>query len=363
MSNFSNCSLKQLLNLINKDFYDYISTKEDFINYATNIYQKACLSMGQNMPIGKVCIAKLAERVYGSFNQLNNVMYFDEKPFECFDLCKLQKNTFLPYRVAQTALHEARHYAQHNNGEAVDEYLRKFAVFSKVYKEFTTQKYIDYNTNPLEVDARHYAYSVLYQFPYLRQFISHQRYIDCERKCSKGYSSIYIAYLRANSAMHQLKEIKNETVIKVLEDLGKSCVSFLQTHNIDPKEFGNALLQFSIRAYNTRNLRYNEKETNLLNNESQKFDIEFAEKIFNDKIVTSEELLKCHDKMYSLKARPQMIERAYYQINLNTYKATETRKMYVEYAPMFKNLINLNTQNIQPPKDEIDFIQQIQKND
>ena len=361
MIDFSACSLHQLLNMISPNFYSYVSTKEQLFDYATNIYLKACQSLGSIAPEGKIKFAGLTKNIYGHYNQFTNVMTFNSLPFECFDICSSQNNTFLPYKIAQAGLHEARHFAQHNNGELVDKLLRNFAVFAKVYPKFTLENDIDYNTNPLEVDARYYAYSTLLQYPYLRQYISHKNFIDSEKKCSRGYSSVYTAFVRANSAMVYFQGKKDERATQILQNLGSSSLDFLQKHNIDAETYNNMIVQLMIRERMTNGMRYNQKEQLLLSEESESFDKEFANIIFNDRILSSEELLKCKDRMFSLKARPQMIERAYFQIRVKAFGAIETHEMYKEFAPKFVELINTSV-TATPPKDEINFIKYYYKN-
>lgn len=352
MIDFSSCSLDQLLNMIDKNFYYYVTTKEQMYQYLSCLFIKACESMGTNVSHEKVEFAYLVKSDFGLYDQFTNKMTFNKKPIECFDTCKIKNNTFFPFRLAQTALHEARHYAQHNNSESVDDYLRKFAKFAKTYCNFIAEYQFDYSTNPLEVDARHYAYTILAQYPYLQNFLLNQKYIESEKKRSVGYSSIYSLYLKTNSAMLHYTGKRDEKSNLVLTNLGDASVDFLIKNNLDPKEFANALLQYTIQKDNTIRLRFNQKEKTMLEQESNLFDKEFAQKIFSDKIVSSEDLLKCHDKMYSLNARPQMIDRAYYKIRLNTYKARETRTMYKQFAPNFVKLLQTNISTPAPYEEQ-----------
>ena len=362
MIDFNSCSLSQLLSMLSPQFYYYVQTKEQLMSYATVLYHRACSDLGCKN-FGYVEFASLIKNIYGSYDQFTNKMRYNSRPLECFDLCKAQNNLFLPYKIAQAGLHEARHFAQHNNGEAVPKFIRSFAIFSKVFDKFTTSEDIDYSTNPLEVDARHYAYSTLLQYPHIKKYISHQRYIDCERKCSRGCSSVYYAYYKVKIALSHYYGKINPKIVKIIDDMGASCIEFLQNHNIDPQAYNNMAVQLSIRNEHVRNFRYNDREQQLLKTESEAYNKQFADIIFNDKVVTSEEILKCHDRMFSLKARPEMIDQAFYGIKLNTYKVLETREMYKEFAPKFVELLSSDKPAPMPPIDEISYINQYQKKD
>ena len=353
MVDFSHATLEQLLGSIDENFYYYATNPMEFENFIACIFVKACLSMDVYVNRNQVNVAYLPKTNYGVYDQKKKTMTFNRKMIEMYDLCKMYRITYLPFRLAQTALHEARHYAQFNKSPCVDELLIRFTKICRIYENLINKYDIDYNTNPIEVDARNYAFSVLSKCPNLQKFIVNSRYSKIEKKISVGCSSIYSLYMKIRSAMFWYSGEKPEYALKALEDLGKSSIKFLQENNLNPEKFGNTILQYKIRLEDIKGLRYSQKEQELLKQVFEEFDKTYLDMIFNDENVTEEELLKCRDRIFSLNAKPERLQEVYYHIRLRTEQASETRALYKHYAPEHVKLLESDT----PPqtKEENNF--------
>ena len=351
MLNFDNMNLDQLLRLADDNFYEKVTTEDQFIDYITSIFYKTCLINGMSTNLSSVFVANLQQKDYALFSHVTNKLYLNKRFFDLFDECKKEKNLFLPFRMIQTALHEARHFSQFNCRSKVDEYLKDYAQFSLYFLDATVDMH--YNTNPMEVDAKHYAYSILQAYPPLNKYQSHKAFYNGEYQHASGYSSIFTALLKANSIMK--RDGVTDVQKRVYNDLNIDCEKFLAENNIDIKEFCKSVLQLKIRQDEIDRLTNRPTENTLIQKVSTPLKQELLLKIFTDKILTSEDLLKCKEKLLSLNTRLPVKEFAFYEIKFDTFRARETRALYRRFAPKFLDFGKKARTAPSPPREEIEF--------
>lgn len=352
MLNFEEMSLDQLLRLVDNNFYKKVTTKDQFIDYITSIFYKTCLINGMSTKLSAVFVTNLQKKDYAIFSHMTNKLYLNKRFFDLFDKCKKRNNLFLPFRMIQTALHEARHFSQFNCRSKVDEYLKDYAQFSLYFRDATVDMH--YNTNPIEVDAKHYAYTILQNYPYLNKYQSHKAFYDTEYQHASGYSSIYTALLKANSIMRKSGSV-SDTQRRVYNDLNIDCERFLEENNIDIKEFCKSVLQLKIRQDEIDRLTTRPTENKLVQETSTPLKQELLLKIFTDKVLTSEDLLKCKEKLLSLNTRLPVKEFAFYEIKLDMFRARETRALYRKYAPKFLDFGRRAISAPNAPREELEF--------
>ena len=352
MLNFETMGLDQLLKLVDNNFYQKVTTEEQFIDFIINIYHKACLENGMSTNPSTVVVTKLQKKDYAVFNHLKNKLFINKCPIDFFEECKKQNNLFLPFLMIETAVHEARHFSQFNLNSKVDSYLKDYAQFALFFPAATTDMH--YNTDPLEVDAKHYTYSLLEKYPFLNKYQSHRDFYNSEYKNASGYSSIYTALLKANSIMHQIGQVTADQQ-RVFASLDASCSAFLQEHGIDITEFCKALLQLRIRKDEVDRLTNRPTENKLIEKTSEALKQELLKKIFTDKVLTCDDLLKCKQTIFSLNTRVPIKELAFYEIKFDAFRAQETRALYRHYAPKFLSFGVKAKTALPAPQEELTF--------
>lgn len=361
MLNFKEMSLNDLLSLVDNKFYQKVTTQEQFINFIINIYYKACLENGMSTRLSPIIVTELQRTTYAVYNHFQNKMLLNKRPFNYFEECKQQGNLFLPFLMIQTSLHEARHFSQYNCRSKVDEYLKDYAQFALYFPTCVDE--ISYDTNPLEVDARHYTYSILQKYPYLNKYQSHKAFYKSEYDSASKYASVYTALLKANGLLTKDKAHITPNQMQVFYDMQLSCEKFLNDSKIDIKDFCKSLIQLLIRQEDAERQTRRPTEEKLIERVSSPLKKEMEEKIFKDKILSSDYLLKCKNILLSLNARLPSKELAFYTLKFDTFMALETRAIYKSFAP---NFMDFNARAItapNPPKEEISFMQEYKQND
>lgn len=358
MLDFKNMSLDQLLKLVDDNFYQKITTEEQFVDYVMNVYYKACLENNAPTNFSPVLIKEIRKKDYAIFNHLKNKLVINKWPIRLFTQCKKNNNLFLPFRMISTVVHEARHIAQYYYPSKVDEYLKKYAQFTLLFPETTTEMF--YNTNPLEVDAKHYTYSLLLSYPYLNKYQSHKKFFNKEFQRASGYASIYDALLKAKSIMRRCQNVP-EAHQKVYTALDISCTKFLAEHGIDKEKFKATSTQLNIRKSNVNRLTNRPTEVRLVEETKKPLKLEILKKIFSDKALTHEEFINCEKILFALPVRPPAREHAYFEIVYDAFRALETRALYRHYAPKFLDF-GIKAQSAPDvPTEEVDFMEEYNK--
>ena len=106
---------KELLLLAsNSSFYKTIVTREDVVEYLNAIHLSYCKL--NNIKSVKIEISSdLADNTYGAYNYNDRKIYINSKFLEMFYDCKDENNSYYPYALISTIVHESRHLWQHQN--------------------------------------------------------------------------------------------------------------------------------------------------------------------------------------------------------------------------------------------------------
>ena len=352
MQKFDNMNLTQLLNLVDNNFYQKIRNPSEFLDYLHTVYNKSCNRAGIFNNLSRFSIHELDEDEYGVFYPEANLMVLNKLLIDKFDKYKASNNLFYPYILITTVLHESRHFSQQNIKSNVDYFIKDFALFSKYLVKYTEG--IDYRTNMLEVDARYYAYKIMKSNKFLHQFQNHKSYMRKEIKASKGYSSIYSAILLAYSGFARNNEACENKVL--IENLEKDCYEFMHENNIDAKDFWNTIYQLKIREGHVAKLRPRPTELKLVDAFQKPAEEKLLNQINTQKVMPYDELIKYRDGVYALNARPPIVQKSYFVVRYNAYRALETMKLYERTAPEFALFDSLIEYAPKAPQDEIDFV-------
>lgn len=106
---------KELLLLASEsNFYKIIATKEDVIEYLNMIHLRYC-KLNNIKPVKIEISYDLADNTYGAYSFNNHKIYINYKFLEMFYDCKDEKNSYYPYALISTIIHESRHLWQHQN--------------------------------------------------------------------------------------------------------------------------------------------------------------------------------------------------------------------------------------------------------
>ena len=108
-------SYNQLLLLAeSNDFYDIICNQQMLGLYIAELHKKYCKE--NNIKPTKIIYSEFLENnTYGSYNYVDKNIYINKKLLDIFEQCKKDNNSFYPYVLISTIIHESRHLWQHIN--------------------------------------------------------------------------------------------------------------------------------------------------------------------------------------------------------------------------------------------------------
>ena len=110
-----NLSYDELILLADSDdFYNIICNEQKVGQYIAELHKKYCKE--NNIKPTKIIYSELLENnTYGSYNYVDHNIYINKKLIDIFKQCKNTNNSFYPYVLISTIIHESRHLWQHTN--------------------------------------------------------------------------------------------------------------------------------------------------------------------------------------------------------------------------------------------------------
>jgi hypothetical protein len=110
-----NLSYDELILLVDSDdFYNIICNEQMVGQYIAELHKKYCKE--NNIKPTKIIYSELlGNNTYGSYNYVDRGIYINKKLIDIFEQCKNTNNSFYPYILISTIIHESRHLWQHTN--------------------------------------------------------------------------------------------------------------------------------------------------------------------------------------------------------------------------------------------------------
>lgn len=224
-------SLRKLLKMFNRNFYKNIQDQETFFQYLTAISDAVCRKYG--VETTTVFTGEMGMCVLGGGGigvRLN------ESLINAFPKFARQNNLFYVFKCIETVIHETRHYLQDSNGSKylhIDPLLKKFSEYKFVMSS-GEKKCISYETNPIEIDARYYAFQTLKRAGGLfDKYLLHPIGLFRELKKSKKSTSIARSL---NETFGRIEELDPYRIGRV-EELDEEYSSFLKTMGLTREDF------------------------------------------------------------------------------------------------------------------------------
>ena len=348
------CNLDELLDLIDENFYRKIQTKAEFIKFLESVYYSSCRQLGIEVNFSEFQVCPLPKNKYASISEYTYRTFVNQKYVDLFDICKQANNIYFPFRLSEACLHESRHIAQYKGDGDVGELLHYYAQFTKVFPKFITD--ISKKTSPLEVDARYYAYCQLIKHKFLQRYLGNSQYVIAEQNKLCEYASIYNALLKTQNASRFGINKPSESAEQLQNKLTFACTRLLSKYKIDEKDYSSAFYLLASRERTVSKMTRRPTELKIIETNTQPIEQNIKERLSSGEDFSQEELLKWKEKMLSLAVRPEIAEKAYYALELNSFRARETRALYSEYAPKFAEFDSTKTLP-PPPDDEIQYLE------
>ena len=111
----SKLSYKELLLFAtSKDFYNHIITKNEVKEFMSVLHRAYCME-SKIKPTRVEISYDLENNTYGCYSYADRVIYINGKLLDVFYDCKDSKNSYYPYALITTIIHESRHLWQHLN--------------------------------------------------------------------------------------------------------------------------------------------------------------------------------------------------------------------------------------------------------
>jgi hypothetical protein len=161
---------KSLANCFNPDVF-YSLEKEDLLNIVEGLVDGYCSMNGVHAP--KVEFRKFAgngdKTTFGCYADGVDTLYLNEQFLNEFEKCKVTKDPYLPMRMMQTGLHEAKHKIQiaNMNREPTNERDKKLAFRMNAALEMAKKghsSFASYLSSIEEADARYSALKEMQEF-------------------------------------------------------------------------------------------------------------------------------------------------------------------------------------------------------
>ena len=285
--NYQDLSYKDMLNMIDENFYDKFPTKRKFFNFVRTFIDKFCIE--NNLLNVEVKIKSFSDfaMFYFAYQKTIYISEFYSKMYETF---ASDKNTFFLKNFFDSLIHELRHHEQYTS-TSMTPLLKNYAVFSyDPYSRRVLDK-IPYQTRPLELDARYYAYSTLKDYKFFSSYYKMEVYREDEEKVDyKGFNLVDLLkdkYFMKIKYLTPPKRALNACVKQIAVENGLSFVKVQDKQNdINLNEMIARELapDFHLeKFYARRNSNKLERKLNKERNEFIDYWEDFAEKLHHKK--------------------------------------------------------------------------------
>lgn len=350
---FESLTFNQLISAVDARFYSRVRTRSDLVDFLNALYRSSCWHNGVRSEIKPLEFPLLKPADYSLFYPSVMSSGLNKRLVDMFDFCRITKNTYYPYLLVASVLHESRHHAQSVANSKVAGYLKQIARL-KISAPVIAQS-ISYNTSPIEVDARNYSFQTLKQNQFATAYQSHRDFYQRERHAARAdISSILLAATLLQQALRTCAR-PNENDIQFAKNLKKSCDSFLSRQGVNPVKFDKAILNYNTKMDIFLRCTRRPKEFAILSEEKERLSKELSKKVFQEIALSEDDLQYCEDRLSMLKIRQEAKDYAYCQLKLDAYKLLESRLLYREFGHDFMQFDNLYKSAPPAPQEEVDF--------
>ena len=226
-------SLRKLLKMFNKNFYKTVQDQETFFQYLTEISNAVCRKYGvRNSYVG---IDEMETFTYGRNRE--DGIFLNESLINAFSKFAKEKNLYYVFNCINTVIHETRHYLQYmiKDGKHlhIDPLVKKFARYKLVMPD-EARKCVSYGTNPLEIDARYYAFQTLKKAGGMfDRYLFHPITLAMEMDRSKERTSIAKSL---NKTLDSKKELTHGET-SIVDQFAEEYSSFLEDIGLTREDF------------------------------------------------------------------------------------------------------------------------------
>lgn len=230
---YKNLSSKDMLNLVNENFYNLIPTKEDFVFFVRNFVDKFCLDHNVRGGVKlKYCNSEYYEMYYVAQKKCVNINDFYVKKYEEF---AKSRNYYFLKNFFDGIVHELRHHMQYNSSD-ISPLLKNYMILNYLEDSHDLVARIPYDTRPHEIDARYFTYKELKDLSFFSKYYKMQAFVEEERKID--FDSYQFVELLKDEDLDDIKKLAGPR--KVLELLTKKIalengLRFDKTNNLDLK--------------------------------------------------------------------------------------------------------------------------------
>lgn len=229
MVNFNRLNLDQLLALFNDNFYKVITNKSEFYDYLKAISCRICdCYRTKNYPY---FILDTMEKGTMGMMMENRVISLNFKLINAFPHYASLNNLYYPFVFISTMIHETRHFLQENSFQDIDPIVKSYNTYRTCLPR-SAKDCISYGTEPIEIDARYFAFQVLKDRQFFDKYLFSGERLNYERIFSRQISSIAHSL---NEAFNDLKNLNLSSKLSVF-DMDKSYSEFLREIGLS-KEF------------------------------------------------------------------------------------------------------------------------------
>lgn len=218
-------SSKDLLNLIDENFYTTFPNAEAYFVYLNKLLEILSLEHNLNSPPK---ISFFVDSPINIASCIRKKIKLNKALYEMFDKCKSDNNLYYIFSSIDAIFHEFRHYLQHcaKDGEISGFIKTSSKALYKISNTYCDLK-IPYNNSPTEVDARYFAYNHLKDCKILSQFYSSNLFKkeEMQRHSSQSFSVLMLLDYIAPVVLPWNK--------KVMEDWERELSNILSKRDID----------------------------------------------------------------------------------------------------------------------------------
>ena len=171
-------SSKQLINMIDENFFEFVPTKRKLMRFTRILIDKYCEEQGV-APADIVTFANVSG-IAANYNVNKFLIKINRGYTKSYEEIVDSKNYFFLFDYFESVLHELRHHLQNMGGKDVSPMLKSISRIERAVKAANYFESTSYSYHPLELDARHFAYTTLKKEPLLSPYAKCKLYAEEE---------------------------------------------------------------------------------------------------------------------------------------------------------------------------------------
>ncbi len=180
LEKIKNLSTSEILASIDNNFYQNITDKNELKKFAQIFAYKYCEE--RNISQVYVRFIKMNPGEMGEYGNSNFIVGINANFLKAFEIFKEIQNIDYVFEFCNTIIHELRHHEQILSfGHDIHPVVKNFAVICKSLPNYGfLTNYYTYSCNPIELDARHFAYKTLSSIESFKPYLKSQSYVKIE---------------------------------------------------------------------------------------------------------------------------------------------------------------------------------------